>query len=83
MNEQSTLGEQSPAVRTHLELMQGVIERMATNSRSCKVWCVTLAAAVLVLVARTGEARHTLIALVPTAGCDSLNWPLTLFPRAQ
>lgn len=67
MNESQALDEQSPAVRTHLEMMQRVIERMANNSRSCKVWCVTLAAAVLVLVARTGEAQHALIALVPTA----------------
>ena len=46
--------------------MQGVINRMAENSRSCKVWCVTLVAATLVLVARTGEPKHALIALVPT-----------------
>ena len=46
--------------------MQGVINRMAENSRSCKVWCVTLVAAVLVLVAWTGEPQHALIALVPT-----------------
>ena len=46
-------------------MMQGVIGRMAENSRSCKVWCVTLVAAVLVLVARTGEPQHALIALVP------------------
>ena len=56
----------SPSVRTHLTIMQGVINRMAENSRSCKVWCVTLVAAVLVLVARTGEPQHALIALVPT-----------------
>lgn len=67
MPDSQALDEQSPAVRTHLEMMQAVIERMATNSRSCKVWCVTLVAAVLVLVARTGEAQHALIALVPTA----------------
>ena len=47
-------------------MMQGVINRMAENSRSCKVWCVTLVAAVLVLVARTGEPQHALIALAPT-----------------
>ena len=40
---------------------------MAENSRSCKVWCVTLVSAVLVLVARTGEPAHALIALAPTA----------------
>ncbi|MDD9995932.1 MAG: hypothetical protein OXS35_09380 [Dehalococcoidia bacterium] len=39
---------------------------MAENSRACKVWCVTLVAAVLVLVARTGEPQHALLALVPT-----------------
>ena len=58
--------ENSSAVRAHLTIMQGVINRMAENSRSCKVWCVTLVAATLVLVARTGEPQHALIALVPT-----------------
>ena len=67
MPEGSDLGVESAAVRTHVEVMQGVIERMATNSRSCKVWCITLVAAVLVLVARTGEAQHAFIAIVPTA----------------
>ena len=66
MAQNQILDENSPAVRTHIEMMQGVITRMAANSRSCKVWCVTLVAAVLVLVARTGEPQHALIALVPT-----------------
>ena len=66
MAERPSLNEDSPAVQAHLAMIQGVINRMAENSRSCKVWCVTLAAAVLVLVARTGEPQHSLIALVPT-----------------
>ena len=66
MTESKTLGVESTAVRAHIEMMQGVINRMAENSRSCKLWCVTLVAAVLVLVARTGEPRHALIALIPT-----------------
>ena len=57
---------ESPAIQAHLEMMQGVVSRMAENSRSCKVWCVTLVAAVLVLVALTGEPQHALIAVVPT-----------------
>ena len=61
------LDVESSAVQKHLEIIQGVITRMAENSRSCKVWCVTLVAATLVLVARTGEPQHALIALVPTA----------------
>ena len=60
------LTEDSSAVQAHLTMMQGLINRMAENSRSCKVWCITLVAAVLVLVARTGEPQHALIALVPT-----------------
>ena len=66
MTEQWHLNPESPAVQKHLEIMQGAIMRMAENSRSCKLWCVTLASAVLVLVARTGKADHALIALAPT-----------------
>ena len=60
------LNAESEGVRAHLVIMQGVITRMAENSRSCKVWCITLVSATLVLVARTGEPRHALLALVPT-----------------
>ena len=66
MTPEPSLDHESSAVQKHLEIMQGVITRMAENSRSCKVWCVTLVAAVLVLVAQTGEPRHALIALFPT-----------------
>ena len=66
MAENRTLNNGSTAVKTHLEIIQGVIQRMAENSRSCKVWCVTLVSAILVLVARTGSAEHALIALAPT-----------------
>ena len=65
MTENRSLNESSLAVHKHLEIMQGVISRMAENSRSCKVWCVTLVAATLVLVARTGKADHALIAVAP------------------
>ena len=66
MTENRSLNEDPSSVQAHLTIMQGVIQRMAENSRSCKVWCVTLVAATLVLVARTGEPQHALIALVPT-----------------
>ena len=65
MTEKTNLDHESPAVQKHLEIMQGVITRMAENSRSCKVWCVTLVSAVLVLVARTEKPEYILIALVP------------------
>ena len=59
--------EESSAVQAHLTIMQDVVRRMAENSRSCKVWCVTLVSAVLVLTARTSNADHAMIALAPTA----------------
>ena len=65
MDESNRLDPESGAVRTHLEIMQGVISRMADNSRSCKVWCVTLVAAVLFLSSRTDGANQVLIALAP------------------
>lgn len=55
----------SPAVQSHLSIMQEVIQRMAKNSRSCKTWCITIVSAVLVLVARVEEPDYMLIALVP------------------
>ena len=66
MTEIRPLNEDPSSVQAHLTIMQSVIQRMAENSRSCEVWCVTLVAATLVLVARTGEPQHALIALVPT-----------------
>ena len=65
MTEKQPLNEESPAVQAHLTIVQGVIQRMAENSRSCKVWCITLVSAVLVLVAQTKEPQYALIALVP------------------
>lgn len=35
--------------RQYLEIMQGNIERMATNSANCKAWMVTIVAAVMAL----------------------------------
>ena len=59
------LNSESSAVQHHLTLLQGIIQRMAENSRSCKLWCITIVAAVLVLVARTEQPNYALIALLP------------------
>ena len=66
MSDNQTLNYNSPAVLGHLQIVQGVIQRMAENSRSCKVWCVTLVSAILVLVAPTEDSQHALIAFLPT-----------------
>ncbi len=79
MAEPTQLIPESAAVQKHVDIMQGVITRMAENSRSCKVWCVTLVSAILVLVARTGEPQHAFIALTPSA----LFWVLDAYYLAQ
>lgn len=39
---------------------------MASNSASCKAWCITLVAAILVIVADKGKPSYALIAAIPT-----------------
>ena len=53
------------SVRSHLEMLQGVIQRMAENSRACKLWSITALSALLFLAARTEVPGYTLIAMVP------------------
>ena len=56
---------ESPSIQTHLGILQNVIQRMASNSSSCKAWCVTLVAAVLVIVADKGKPEYAWIAMLP------------------
>ncbi len=65
MTSNTNLGVESPAVQAHLSIMQGVIQRMAENSRSCKLWCIALVAATLVLVARLERPEYVLLTLLP------------------
>lgn len=66
MTEPHSYNEESPAVQAHLEIIQSVIRRMASNSASCKAWCITLVSAVLVLVADKERPSYALIAGIPT-----------------
>ena len=49
----------------HLEMIQGVINRLASNSFRIKGWSVVLVTAVLALGARSGSFEMVLAALVP------------------
>ena len=49
----------------HMELIQGVINRLATNSFQMKGWSVVLVAAILVLLARENKLYAAYIALAP------------------
>jgi len=66
MPDERTYREESPAVQAHLGIAQSVIQRMAANSASCKAWCITLVAAILVIVADKGQPAYALICAVPT-----------------
>jgi len=66
VSDERRYSEESPAVQAHLGITQAVIQRMATNSTSCKAWCITLVAAILVIVADKGKPSYALIAGIPT-----------------
>lgn len=38
-----------PAVKAHIDMLQGVISRMAKNSANCKSWAIPLITAILLL----------------------------------
>ena len=49
----------------HLELVQGIINRMAGNSFALKGWAVTLVAGIFVLANKDTDKMYFLIAYVP------------------
>ncbi|EPT9251218.1 TPA: hypothetical protein ACX6PG_002629 [Photobacterium damselae] len=61
-----TIDPESVSIQTHLGVLQGIIQRMASNSSACKAWCVTLVSAVLVIVADKGRSDYAYIAFLPT-----------------
>ena len=66
--------ETSPSIQTHLGILQDIVLRMATNSTSCKTWCITIVSAILVIVADKGKPDFAWIALFPAilfAGLDA------------
>ncbi len=55
----------NPAVTAHINLLQGIINRLANNSASCKTWCLTLVAALLSLAGATHVPGIITFAVVP------------------
>jgi len=49
----------------HLEMLQAVINRMASNSFQVKTWCVTLVSALLALAAKDDVKKMVFVAYVP------------------
>ena len=55
----------SSATQSYLAMLQNIIQRMAENSRNCKLWCTTTVSAILFLAARSGEPWYVMLGLVP------------------
>jgi hypothetical protein len=49
----------------HIEVIQGVINRMAVNSFYIKGWCITLVAALFALSAKDANIKYIIIAFLP------------------
>lgn len=49
----------------HLEMIQGIINRMASNSFALKSWAVTLVAGIFALASKDSDKIYFLIAYVP------------------
>lgn len=63
----------------HIELLQGVINRMAGNSFLLKGWSVTLVAALFALAAQGADPSYALVGLLP----GSVFWGLDAFYLRQ
>jgi hypothetical protein len=59
------LAADNPAVMAHITLLQGIINRLANNSASCKTWCLTLVGALVSLAGATRVPGIITFALVP------------------
>ena len=55
----------NPAVTAHINLLQGIINRLANNSASCKTWCLALVAAFLSLAGAAHQPNIIAFSLIP------------------
>ena len=56
---------ESESVRAYLPLIQGVINRTAANSASCKTWCITIVSALFALAIDKNKPDAILVGFLP------------------
>ena len=61
----TALAPENAATLAHINLLQGIIARLAGNSASCKTWCLTLVTAILSLAGTMTNAALVEVALIP------------------
>lgn len=53
------------SVQKHLEIMNGIIDRMSSNSTNCKNWAITIVLAVLLFTYENSFSNGYLLAIIP------------------
>ena len=59
--------KRNSAVQNHINILQNVISRMASNSANCKTWAITIISAIIVLLIDKSITNILYIAYVPLA----------------
>lgn len=54
-----------PCLHKHIDLLQSAINRMATNSSSCKTWCVTIISGIVVVSIDKKQPLAVIVAILP------------------
>lgn len=65
LRQPDNLDGNSPAVQSHLTMLQNIISRLASNSASCKTWCVTLVSALAIVVIQSNRVELMLVCSLP------------------
>lgn len=65
MNGPAKLKIDSPAVQSHLQMLQGIITRLASNSAGAKSWCIGLVSGLTLLVAEAGKPELLVVPMLP------------------
>jgi hypothetical protein len=63
----------NPAAIAHLTFLQGIVNRLANNSASCKAWCLVIVSALLSLAGATHSSGIVTFALAPVVIFGSLD----------
>jgi hypothetical protein len=65
MSQPQPVNFDSSAVQSYLNILQGVITRMASNSANCKSLCITLVSAIAVVITDKEKPTFAWIAFIP------------------
>lgn len=64
MQQPVPLNPDHPAVMAHISMLQGIINRLAGNSASCKTWCIALVSAMMSLASATKVPSLAVVGIV-------------------